>query len=316
VSTKTLLNLSTLVEPDRQRLARFVMEAVRDLDGHLFPAVQALLGALAELRTAADAGHHASVVLECDGERLWLGWDEQRRELTRLRHDPAPEQIEALAERLRAASEATDPGLLRRRNRQIAAELELAQQRAAEEMAQLEQNLERKKEELRESVRLAETDSLTGLLNRGAYDERLRDALLRCTRQHESLSLILLDLDQFKAVNDTHGHQYGDAYLQRMAEAMRGAIRQHVDLACRTGGDEFAIIAFCPVSTAQDIGQRVLAAMEGRVSIGVAALHPEDTVDTLVGRADAALYEAKRAGRGRLVHATGPALEPSRAGTP
>lgn len=298
---KTLFSLSTVVEPDRQRLARFAVDVVRALNGNLFAAVAALTQALDQLRAANAASEvPLDVSLVCDNDRLLLCWGETRQGLITLRETPAPASLEALAAQMRKASESTDPELLRRRNQKIAADLELANQRAAREMAELESMLERKKDELQESIRLAETDSLTGLLNRGAYDDRLRTAVLRCVRQHEELCLILLDLDKFKAINDTHGHQYGDAYLQRMADAMRGAVREHVDIACRMGGDEFAIIAMSGVTVARRIAERVMKAMDGRVSAGIAQLLPGESVVSLVARADAALYDAKREGRGRV----------------
>ncbi|MGA7801778.1 MAG: GGDEF domain-containing protein [Gammaproteobacteria bacterium] len=307
---KTLFSLSTVVEPDRQRLVRFAVDVVRSLGGNLFAAVAALNAVLDRLREANAASDvPLQVILGCDVDRVLLCWGEMRHELTRLRDAPEPRALEALAQRLRKAGESTDPELLRRRNHQIAADLERAKQRAAQEMAELESMLERKKEELQESIHLAETDSLTGLLNRGAYDDRLRTAVLRCSRQHEELSLILLDLDKFKAINDTHGHQYGDAYLQRMAGAMCAAIRQHVDIACRMGGDEFAIIALCAAPVALRIAERVVASMDGKVSAGIAQLVSNESVVSLVARADAALYDAKRSGRGRVNTATNQGTE-------
>jgi diguanylate cyclase (GGDEF)-like protein len=232
--------------------------------------------------------------------RLWLEWGTRRQSLQQLPEAPQTAALDELSERLRLASETSNSELLQLRNRQINEELGRFMATAAQQMAEMEAALERRKAELEESMRQAETDALTGLFNRGAYDTRLREAWLRCERQHEPMSLLLLDLDHFKQVNDTYGHQVGDEYLQRMAVAMRGAVREHVDLPCRMGGDEFAIIAFAALDAAAEVAARVLESMEGRVSIGVAQLRPEDTVQTLVARADAALYEAKRRGRGRF----------------
>lgn len=296
---KTLFSLSLVVEPDRQRLARFVVDVVRALDGNLFAAAVALTGVLEQLRTAAQLSDAPlEVCVACDGDNLVVRWGDTCCILLRLDEAPDGKSLEKLSARLHKASESTDPELLRRRNQQIAADLERAKQRAAKEMAELEAVLEVKKEELQESIRLAETDSLTGLLNRGAYDDRLRQAVLRCCREGDDLSLILLDLDKFKVINDTHGHQYGDSYLRRMAGAMGRALRQDVDIACRMGGDEFAIIALCGLSVAERIAHQVLDAMDGRVSAGIAQLRTGDSLESLVARADGALYEAKRAGRG------------------
>jgi two-component system, cell cycle response regulator len=301
---KTILKLTVSVEPDRQRLARFSVEAVRALGGSEFTTAAALTSILERLREAAVRVEGALEVSLCvDEAQVRLHWLDGQQALAHLPALPTTERLDQLAASLRSASESADPELLRRRNAQFAADLERAKRRAAHEMAELEANLEHKKRELQASIRKAETDSLTGLLNRGAYDNRLREAVLHCSRQREALCLILLDLDFFKQINDSHGHQYGDQYLQRMAGVMRDSIREHVDVACRIGGDEFAIIAYADADVAEAIADRVLSGMEGKVSIGVTQLREKDTLDTLVGRADAALYDAKRRGRGRVSRA-------------
>jgi diguanylate cyclase (GGDEF)-like protein len=308
----TLLTYIVAVEPDRQRLARFVLESVAALGGNVFAATGALDGLLRELRQAgARSQSPIETRLELADTSLSLAWDDRRDPLARLAESPAPHTVEALATRLRESSEAADSALLIQRNRQISADLERARERARAEMAELETMLENKKLELQESLRRAETDSLTGLYNRGAYDRRLREAFLRSQRQGEPLSLVLLDLDKFKEINDTHGHQYGDEYLRRMADTLRAAVRQNVDLPCRMGGDEFAIVVFAGVAIAERVAAKVLELMERRVSIGVAQAEAGDTVETLVARADAALYDAKHRGRGRFV--TAPHRQPAKA---
>jgi diguanylate cyclase (GGDEF)-like protein len=300
-----LLNYIVAVEPDRQRLARFALQAVTALGGNAFAAAGALDPLLAALREqAARLKRPIEVRLDLADDTLRLAWEEHQDPLAVLPQAPAAPTLEALARELREASEAADSALLIQRNRQISADLERARERARAEMAELEAMLEKKKEELQETLHRAETDSLTGLYNRGAYDRRLHEAFLRSRRQHEALCLILLDLDKFKEINDTHGHQYGDQYLCRMADAMRASIRQDVDLPCRMGGDEFAIIVFAELAIAERVAGKVLQRMDRRASIGIARLHPDDGVETLVARADAALYEAKHRGRGRFVSAT------------
>ncbi|HQU14695.1 MAG: GGDEF domain-containing protein [Chromatiales bacterium 21-64-14] len=287
---KEVLNLSLIVEPDRQRLVGFAMDAVRALGGNSFAAAGLLVTCLPELR---EAGEHCkgslAARLVVDGRQLWLRWCAEGRLLATLPLPPAPQVMDRLAARLREASESVDPELLIRRNRQ-----------SAEDLAHLESDLEEKRRELQESIQRAETDSLTGLLNRGAYDARLREVFLRSRRQGEPLALILLDLDKFKEVNDTRGHQFGDGYLRRMAETMRGAVREHVDQACRVGGDEFAIVVSAPLHVAERIGRQILTAMDQKVSIGIAERRADDTIESLIGRTDAALYESKRTGRGRI----------------
>jgi two-component system cell cycle response regulator len=304
IAVRKLLELSILIEPDRQRLMRFAIEAVESLGGNVFAASRALLSAVDRCLVGARQGRPpVNVELTMSEACLSLGWDEEWYPLVELGSPPPAAVVDELAGRLKLASEQSDPELLSRRNREINEELNRFVATAAEQMAELEATIERKKKELQESVRRAETDSLTGLFNRGAYDQRLRESVLHCQRQGEPLSLILLDLDKFKEINDTHGHQYGDEYLKRMARAMCAATREHVDLPCRMGGDEFAIVVFADGRIAERVAQQVLEGMQGKVSIGVAELMISDTPDSLVGRADAALYDAKRGGRGQVATA-------------
>jgi len=311
-SARTLLSLSLFVEPDRQRLARFVLDAVGELGGNVFAASLQVAQIMEKLRlSCAVATQTVEVRLVLDGTRLFLDWEAQRVLVVPLPESALGKDLDQLAERLRLASETSDSELLRMRNRQINDDLGRFMATAAEQMAEMERVLERRKTELEESIRQAETDALTGLFNRGAYDTRLRDAWLRCERQHETMSLLLCDLDHFKQVNDTYGHQYGDEYLKKMAGAMRVAVREHVDLPCRMGGDEFAIIVFGDLHVGGIIAGRVLDGMSRKVSIGIAQLRGTDTVATLVARADAALYEAKHRGRGQ--YATEDDLPPATA---
>ncbi len=299
---QTLLTLSIIVEPDRQRFARFAMDAVEALGGNVFAAANRLEGLMRRLREdCARARTPVDASLLLDDLSLCLAWGDQREPLTTLKHPPLADRITALATQLKNASESADSTLLKRRNEQIIADLEEARERARAEMEQLETLLEMKKSELNDSIQAAQTDSLTGLYNRGGYDTRLREAFLRCKHQGEPLSLMLLDLDFFKQVNDTHGHQYGDEYLKRMANALRASVREHVDHACRMGGDEFAIVLYSDMTIAKRVASKVLSLMENKVSIGIAQMRDSDSVESLVGRADSALYEAKRRGRGQFV---------------
>lgn len=297
-----LLTLTIIVEPDRQRFARFAMDAVEALGGNIFSAANRLEAVLRRLREdCASSRQPLEVSLVLHDLHLCLAWSEQREPLATLSHPPATKQVSALATQLKNASESADSTLLKRRNEQIIADLEEAKQRARVEMEELETLLEMKKTELNKSILAAQTDSLTGLYNRGGYDTRLREAFLRCKHQGEPLSLMLLDLDNFKSVNDTHGHQYGDEYLKRMANAMRACVREHVDHACRMGGDEFAIILYSDMPVAERVAYKLLGLMDNTVSIGIAQMRDGESIDSLVGRADAVLYKAKHQGRGRFV---------------
>ncbi len=297
---KPLLSLSLLVEPDRQRLARFVVDAIGVLGGDVFSASARVALLLDTLRSDALArAYPQDVPIIIEVRAVFVERFGKRFGISMLPVTPTVQRVDQLAEQLRLASESADPELLKRRNQQIREDLDRFMDDAQTQIAAMEAVLENKKRELEASIRLAETDALTGLYNRGAYDMRLRESLLRSQRQREPMCLILFDLDHFKQINDTHGHPYGDAYLKNMAAVMRRSLREHVDIPCRMGGDEFAAIAFCDLATSTRIAGKVLKGMNGRVSIGIAQCRADDTPDTLVARADAALYEAKRRGRGQ-----------------
>jgi diguanylate cyclase (GGDEF)-like protein len=160
---------------------------------------------------------------------------------------------------------------------------------------------------------MARYDALTGLANRTLFMEKTNDALARMKRYGERFSILMLDLDQFKPVNDLHGHAIGDSLLKTVAERLHGIVRD-VDCVARLGGDEFAIIQIGeqnPPDSSTVLARRILAAipqvydLDGRevvvgVSIGI-ALAPEDgsDADTLIRNADLALYKAKSEGRNR-----------------
>jgi diguanylate cyclase (GGDEF)-like protein len=162
---------------------------------------------------------------------------------------------------------------------------------------------------------LAFTDEMTRLYNFRFFRKSLEDELKRSARYHRSLAVILLDLDDFKAVNDRHGHEAGNRLLIQIAELLRHSIRE-ADLAARYGGEEFVIV--CPETSASEaevVAERVRAAVAQTrfdlgnglscamtVSAGVSAF-PEDASDenALIQTADNALYEAKRAGKNRVV---------------
>ena len=160
-----------------------------------------------------------------------------------------------------------------------------------------------------EVERMASTDALTGLANRRTFNEALDRELALAARRGEPCALIVLDVDHFKAVNDTHGHQTGDEVLEEVGWALGHAARE-TDLVARYGGEEFAVVApGCTAAEAVAVAERLREAV-GRsscivpvtVSAGVAAF-PNDGADasTLVAAADHALYRAKRQGRDRTL---------------
>lgn len=157
---------------------------------------------------------------------------------------------------------------------------------------------------------LATHDSLTNTLNRRALLQRCEDELERAHRYGQGPSIMMLDLDNFKAVNDTHGHQHGDAVLVHFADSTRQVLRRQ-DRLGRYGGEEFMVLLpGADTAAAAQVAQRIHAALAAghpldcQVSIGVASWQgPGETLDAMLSRADAALYRAKEQGRNRTVAA-------------
>jgi diguanylate cyclase (GGDEF)-like protein len=151
--------------------------------------------------------------------------------------------------------------------------------------------------------RAARTDDLTGLPNRRAWDEHLSRELARAKRLGTPLCVAILDLDHFKEYNDRHGHQAGDRFLKEAASAWQARIRE-TDLIARYGGEEFAIaLPDCELAEATqtlDLLREETPESESS-SAGVAAWDSEESGAELLARADAALYEAKRTGRDRVI---------------
>lgn len=172
--------------------------------------------------------------------------------------------------------------------------------------------LSSKKSELEAFVNEARTDLLTGLKNRRSFDEELHRSFAQRQRQGIVFSLILVDIDNFKKINDSYGHLSGDHVLQSVARTLTVTTRD-MDFVCRYGGDEFAVI--CSGSqlheaavAAERIRQAVAdemqplkdAVVQVTISLGVAEVGPSEIADGLLLRADEALYSAKHCGRNRV----------------
>ena len=185
---------------------------------------------------------------------------------------------------------------------------DLTDQRARER--QLEMAREAAVNAASEARKLAETDVLTGLANRRLVMGRLDQLVVETRRQGLPLSLTMFDIDNFKSVNDTHGHLHGDRVIKAVAKIAQRQVRKG-DIVGRVGGEEFVWIApGTPEATARMISERLRlavamgSAIDGigpvTISLGVAELLAADTSLSLFARADAALYEAKNAGRNRV----------------
>jgi diguanylate cyclase (GGDEF)-like protein/PAS domain S-box-containing protein len=185
------------------------------------------------------------------------------------------------------------------------------------------QSLVRQLEQERDQARLsALTDGLTGVPNRRHFDQAFEDEVQRFRRSGMPLSLIMIDIDQFKKYNDHYGHQAGDDCLRRVADALVQVVGRRPDMVARYGGEEFvALLPETPAAGAQAVAEKLRHAVEdlgiaheasdygpvvtislgGAVWEGQAVGSPEE----LVAQADAALYRAKKAGRNRFVMAGG-----------
>lgn len=164
---------------------------------------------------------------------------------------------------------------------------------------------------------MTDVDPLTGLLNRAALQRDLEREVEQARRTGASLCVAMIDADHFKQVNDTHGHGFGDSVLEELADRFEAALRP-VDRVFRYGGEEFVMVlpdtdltdALQVVERLRQIVSETPITEDGMsvhqtVSAGVAVARPDDQAEALVGRADAALYEAKTSGRNRVDAAAG-----------
>lgn len=161
---------------------------------------------------------------------------------------------------------------------------------------------------------MAAKDQLTDLWNRRIFDQRLRESVAHLERHEGVFSLLLIDIDHFKGINDRFGHQVGDEVLRRFADVLRERLRQN-DVAARWGGEEFAVLADgASLENGLALAEQIRAAIaatifpgaeQTTISVGVAEYIPGECEDDLLQRADQALYAAKRIGRNCVVAADG-----------
>lgn len=200
--------------------------------------------------------------------------------------------------------------LIETRNMQATnAELEGSLDTAKAQITGLQQELEK--------VRLESMlDPLTKIRNREAFDQEMNARVDRAKIENEPVTLIMLDIDHFKAFNDNYGHQTGDQVLRLVASTLESHTKEN-DVAARYGGEEFAvIISEGDIESAVAVADRLRLAIRARellkrstqetlgkisASFGIATYHPGDTVSSIIERADACLYAAKRNGRNQVV---------------
>lgn len=175
---------------------------------------------------------------------------------------------------------------------------------------------ERLRDNVQYSMELAVTDPLTALFNRRYMERHVGTLVERAAARGKALSVLILDIDYFKSINDTYGHEAGDDVLREFADRLKASIRG-IDLACRYGGEEFVVVmpdtdVGVAALVAERIRRRIAGApfpidrgareIEVTISIGIAArTGPQDTAQQMLKRADEALYRAKRDGRNRVV---------------
>lgn len=191
----------------------------------------------------------------------------------------------------------------------VVAQIQAANQKLQNRLADAENKIKTQAEELRTKQSEARTDALTKLPNRRAFDDAMKTNFESSTDQNRPFSLMILDVDHFKKFNDTHGHQVGDEVLRQVGKTMANVVSNE-DLPCRYGGEEFALVLpNTKIQNARTASERVRDAIEkleidieGKklrvtVSVGVAEISTGETSALLVRRADDAVYAAKEAGR-------------------
>ena len=178
---------------------------------------------------------------------------------------------------------------------------------ASEELRAKLQRILRERRLRQQLIDLSIRDGLTRLYNRRHFHLKLDEEVARARRQHRELTLVTLDVDELKRINDTRGHVEGDAVLVGLAGVLESLLRHHVDIPFRLGGDEFAVLLIETTATAGvAVAERIRDAVQRlgdasfTLSIGIAALSEGEGGEALLRRADHALYRSKRSGGNRV----------------
>ena len=185
--------------------------------------------------------------------------------------------------------------------------------RADEMLKKAKEKMKKLEEEMKKAKEKALYDGLTGIYNRAVFNDRIVKEIEKAKREKRPLSFLILDIDHFKKINDTYGHQTGDMVLKILAGQIKKVMRDF-DFFARYGGEEFVIILpDTDIETAKKIAERIRKKIENTkflykkerivvtISIGLTHLKENDTKKTLIERADQALYEAKNLGRNKVV---------------
>lgn len=258
-----------------------------------------------------------SATLDCVLVDMSLGLDAWEM-LKRLRQDADTSTIPVVMIMSHAPSEADlvkllEAGVMDHIVKPLSGALLCAKVRAVSERSKIQREL---KSKLRVAIEYSAHDALTGLYNRRYFERRLREESAHARRHKRPFSLVIVDIDHFKLVNDTYGHEDGDRVLKHVAELIASSLRED-DIACRYGGEEFVLLLRAtPGPAARVVANRLRSAFQGKgihlgekaeerhitFSGGVAAADERNNFNCegIVDRADKALYRAKRAGRNRV----------------
>ena len=269
----------------RQQEARHVAKSLGDLR-------QALMDFAAGLNRAVEEDRDSGAAA--------------RTQLDRLKAAIASNSIEAIKkEAARTVSLVTDV-------------LEQRQERLAKQVRTLDGQMKLLGQQVEEAKREGSLDPLTQLYNRKAFDEQLARAVAMRAVFADPWCLLLIDVDHFKAINDTYGHPAGDAVLKQLANCLSRSFPRKGDTLARYGGEEFAVVLRnAGMTDARRLGERLLGsvralrfpglpdALQVTISIGLAELAPGDSDAVWLERADRALYLSKHGGRDRITSLTG-----------